>query len=123
MKTIFTCGTFDMCHQGHLELLREMKERGIVIVFLYDDASSVEIKGHSTYYDYETREKMLNNTGLVNAIIKVENKDPTDYFIEFINGIEIHNFLYMRGDDKLDALGLDYLRNIGIKIKYLKFKL
>lgn len=109
-----------MCHEGHLKLLREMKNRGIVIVFLYDDASSFEIKGHRTYYDYETRERMLNNTGLPNAIIKVEKVDPTDSFIQFINGIEIYNFLYMCGDDCMNALGLDYLMNIGVKIKVLK---
>ena len=122
MKTIFTCGTFDMCHEGHLRLLREMKERGIVIVFLYDDASSFKVKGHRTFYDYKTREQMLMNTGLPNAIIKVETEDPTENFIEFKNGIEIHNFLYICGDDKFGSLGLEYLRNVGIKIKYINSK-
>ena len=57
MKTVFTTGTFDLYHYGHLNLLKRAKERGdYLIVGLNSD----ELISHKKpINDYETRKNCM----------------------------------------------------------------
>lgn len=120
-KIAFTCGVMDFCHQGHINLLKKLYKEGLVIVFLHDNKSTFINKKIKCHYNYTQRAKMLMDTGYVYNIIKVDKPDPTPFFKRFLEHKNIADVIYMRGDDWKDAPGLDYLREAGVKIKYVKY--
>lgn len=123
-KTIvFTCGVFDLFHNGHKELLELMRSLGDkVYIFLHDDRSTYENKNKFPVQSFEHRYDNLKETYLVNNIYKVAYPNPVNYFKSFVKiyGLK-HNLIYVRGDDWKDAPGLDYLKEAGIKIIFKKY--
>ncbi len=74
MKRVITYGTFDLLHYGHINLLRRAKALGdYLIVALSTDRFNTELKSKKSYFDYETRELMLNAIRYVDLVIPEEN--------------------------------------------------
>ena len=70
MKRILTYGTFDLLHYGHIELLRRARELGdYLVVGLSTDEFNCNEKKKQSYYDYETRKKMLESVRYVDLVI------------------------------------------------------
>lgn len=76
MVKVFTTGTFDVLHYGHINLLKRAKDLGdYLIVGLNYTKNSKE-----TYYSYEEREKMLQAIRYVDAVVPImDQKDKYDY--------------------------------------------
>jgi len=73
MKIVITYGTFDLLHMGHINLLERAKSLGdYLIVGLSSDQFNL-IKGKKSYYNYETRKKMLEALRCVDLVIPEGN--------------------------------------------------
>ena len=83
MKVVFTAAIMDMCHRGHLNLLKQMRQRageGKVIVVLHDDKSCYQIKGKIPIQNIKQRQANLWITELVDDVYVTLNIDPADQF-------------------------------------------
>jgi glycerol-3-phosphate cytidylyltransferase len=69
MKRVITYGTYDLLHEGHINLLRRAKEMGdYLIVALSTDEFNAG-KGKKAYYTYEARKKILESIRYVDLVI------------------------------------------------------
>ena len=121
-KIVISASILDLCHQGHLNLLREMRKNGdITIMVLHDDYSCFLIKDKFPIWDLKRRKKALKMTGLIDKIYITKKISPADQFIKIIKKYKGSEFLYMRGDDNLNFPGIEVIKDNNIPIKYLKY--
>ena len=104
MKVI-TYGTYDLLHQGHVNLLRRAKELGDYLVVALSTDEFNSIKGKKAYHSYETRKKMLEAIRYVDLVIPENNweqkvQDIKDYKIDVV----------VMGSDWADSDKFDYLK-------------
>lgn len=69
MPTIYTGGTFDLFHSGHVNLLRRCSELGDVVVSLNTDEFIKGYKGEPPVLSYQEREAVLNACMYVNKVV------------------------------------------------------
>lgn len=69
MPTIYTGGTFDLFHSGHVNLLRRCSELGYVVVSLNTDEFIKGFKGQPPVLSYQEREAVLNACMYVNKVV------------------------------------------------------
>ena len=70
--TVVICGTFDLYHAGHASALKYAKSLGDnLIVLLYDDAFSEELKGNKPVNPLNFRKAVLDSVKYVDRIIVV----------------------------------------------------
>lgn len=77
-KIGYTCGVFDLFHEGHLNLLERCKEYcDILIVGVCDDKYVREIKGKEPVYTQEQRTRILNALKVVDKaeLVSIEETD------------------------------------------------
>ena len=67
MIKVFTTGTFDVLHYGHINLLKKAKELGNYLVV----GLNVTKNGNTTYYSYEERKKMLEAIKYVDEVVPI----------------------------------------------------
>lgn len=95
MKRVITYGTFDLLHYGHINLLRRAKGLGdYLIVALSTDEFNCNDKHKQNYFDYQTREMMLDAIRYVDLVIPERNWEQK---IEDIRLYKIDTFVM--GDD------------------------
>jgi glycerol-3-phosphate cytidylyltransferase len=75
MRVVYTGGTFDLFHSGHVNFLRQCKEiagkdDGWVVVSLNTDEFIKEFKGKPPVYSYNERKKILESCKYVDQVIK-----------------------------------------------------
>lgn len=75
MALVYTGGTFDLLHAGHIDFLKACKHiagktLGEVIVALNTDAFVERFKGRKPICNYEERRKMLEGCRYVDRIIE-----------------------------------------------------
>lgn len=76
MIKVFTTGTFDILHYGHINLLQKAKELGNYLIV----GLNVTKNGKPTYYTYEDRKKMLESIKYVDEVVPIyEQKDKFNY--------------------------------------------
>jgi cytidyltransferase-like protein len=131
MTIVITCGVFDLIHEGHLELLEEMKNRYESInvcnsfveykpvIFLHDDFSTFQNKNKFPVQSFELRKRNLESLGFV--VIKVDKKNPKKEFSRFFKAFSFYSFLYIRGDDWFEFPGVSVIRKYEIPILYKKY--
>jgi len=59
MKIVYTGGTFDLFHAGHVDLLKRCAELGLVVVSLNTDEFIEEYKGKPPVHSYAERRAVL----------------------------------------------------------------
>lgn len=72
MRIVYTGGTFDLFHTGHVELLEycySLADGGEVIISLNTDEFVTKYKGKPPIMNYEEREDVLMATKYVNRVI------------------------------------------------------
>lgn len=89
MKRILTYGTFDLLHYGHIRLLQRAKALGDYLIVAVSTDEFNELKGKSSYHDYETRKKMLEAIRYVDLVIPEENweqkiNDVKTYHVDIV---------------------------------------
>ncbi|MEY5146160.1 MAG: hypothetical protein RL224_474 [Actinomycetota bacterium] len=75
-QIVYTGGTFDLFHRGHLEFLRRCNQLGSVTVALNSDEFIRTYKGSSPIMSYEEREAVLLGCRFVdNVVPNIGNED------------------------------------------------
>lgn len=72
MKRIMVFGTFDMLHEGHLDLFRQaraLSPESQLIVSIARDASAARIKGYAPKHTELERQKMVEACPLVDEVV------------------------------------------------------
>lgn len=107
MKRILTYGTFDLLHYGHIRLLKRAKNMGdYLIVALSTDEFNI-LKGKKTYFDYETRKKILEAIRYVDLVIEENSWEQKS------NDVKIYNVdVVVMGSDWKNSEKFEYLREI-----------
>lgn len=126
MKVVFTAAVMDLCHKGHINLLKRMRdeagEDGRVIVILHEDKNIYETKGKIPIQDIQRRMKNVEITGL--ADIVMQTSDYNDLADKFENIIEMYfdsELVFMRGDDWHDFPASHVIRENQIPIKFVEY--
>lgn len=70
---IYTQGSFDLIHSGHLSLLKRCKRLGRVVVSLLSDEAYLIYRGYQPAKPYSERKIILEATNLVDEIIVGDN--------------------------------------------------
>jgi glycerol-3-phosphate cytidylyltransferase len=111
-KIVYTGGTFDLFHRGHVNFLRQAKKLGdFLVVSLNTDEFCEEYK-RKPVMTYEERRDALKSCRYVDAVIKnTGGKDSKPPILEVGPDIIVH------GDDwKYES----YMRQLGIDKTFLK---
>ncbi|WP_117168452.1 glycerol-3-phosphate cytidylyltransferase [Paraliobacillus sediminis] len=123
MKKVITYGTFDLIHNGHINILRRAKELGDHLTVAISSDEFNEIKGKKAYHSYENRKMILEAIRYVDAVI------PEDEWEQKVNDVINHDIdIFVMGDDwegKFDFLvdhcEVIYLpRTVGISTTKIK---
>lgn len=69
MLTVYTGGTFDLFHRGHVNFLRQCAKLGRVVVALNTDEFILEYKGRPPVMTYKERETVLLACKYVFAVV------------------------------------------------------
>lgn len=88
MSTVYTGGTFDLFHIGHINLLKVCKKiarTGRVVVALNTDEFVETYKGTPPVMDYANREAVLLNSIYVDEVIKNEGNQDSKPAILKVN--------------------------------------
>ena len=118
-KVVFTNGCFDILHPGHLDLLKECRKLGeIVIVALNSDISIKKIKGEKRpINNLSQRIEMLNHINYVDYIVSFDELTPENLIREIRP-----NFL-VKGDYKIDEIiGSEFMDSINGQVVLVQFK-
>lgn len=126
MKVVFTAAVMDLCHKGHMNLLREMRKEagygGKVIVILHSSKNIYETKGKIPIQTLEQRIDNLKITGLVDEARAVDSYDELGIAFESIIAFHSNDeLIFMRGDDWLDFPKSEIIMKNNIEIQYIPY--
>jgi len=77
-KIALSFGVFDGIHPGHLFFLENAKKYGDqLMISLPRDEIVLEMKGIEPMYDFNTRKALLEETGLVDRVVKGDHEIGT----------------------------------------------
>lgn len=100
-----TYGTFDIFHEGHLNILKRAKELGDYLIVGVSTDEFNTIKGKHAYFSYEQRRNM------VEAIRYVDKVIPEEEWSQKIDDIKKYNVdVLVMGDDWAGSDKFDYLK-------------
>ena len=107
IKRVLTYTSFDLLHYGHIRLLKRAKNMGdYLIVALSTDEFNI-LKGKKTYFDYETRKKILEAIRYVDLVIEENSWEQKS------NDVKIYNVdVVVMGSDWKNSEKFEYLREI-----------
>ena len=122
MKIVYTGGTFDMLHEGHINLLKRCKELGRVVVALNTDEFAAQYK-RTPVIPYEQRRQMLLATQYVDVVVKNAGGKDSGAALDVVCPD-----VYVHGDDwtgksLIQQLGIpnDYFDKYGIWEVYIPY--
>lgn len=84
MKTVFTCGVFDLFHVGHLNFLKQSKSYGDrLIIGVNTDEFTLSYKNKIPIISFEQRLEIVNSCKYVDFAVKAEEYLPLKYIKEY----------------------------------------
>jgi glycerol-3-phosphate cytidylyltransferase len=123
LTKVLTYGTFDLLHNGHINLLKRAKDLGDHLTVAISSDEFNELKDKKAYHNYETRKVILDAIRYVDAVI------PENDWEQKISDVVDNNIdIFVMGDDwegKFDFLK-DYCeviylpRTVGISTSKIK---
>lgn len=117
-----TVGVFDCFHQGHANLLRQLRMKtDRVLVIIHDDQSTFQNKNRFTVQPLEQRLINLWRSGFVDEVYPLFAADPTGLIEKCVIAHHSDSFIYMRGDDWGDFPGRTWLERHEIPIILLPY--
>ncbi|WP_221566998.1 glycerol-3-phosphate cytidylyltransferase [Alkalihalobacillus sp. TS-13] len=123
MKKVLTYGTFDLLHNGHINLLRRAKELGDHLTVAVSTDEFNALKDKKAYHNYENRKVILESIRYVDKVI------PENHWDQKIQDVIDNDIdVFVMGDDwegKFDFLKeyteVVYLpRTVGISTSKIK---
>lgn len=120
---VYTGGTFDLFHAGHVNFLRQCSHYGEVVVALNTDEFVKEYKGFYPIYPYFEREVLLRACVYVSDVVpNIAGKDSKPSILAVMP-----DYICIGDDwqhkDYYKQMGFDdkWLREHGITLKYLPY--
>jgi rfaE bifunctional protein nucleotidyltransferase chain/domain len=118
MKTVFTCGVFDLYHIGHLNFLKESKSYGDkLIVGINTDEFTLSYKKKRPIIPFEQRFEIVNSCKYVDFTVKAEEYLPLKYIKQYnINVITV-------GSDwkNVEIESIIWAKNNNVKVIYINY--
>lgn len=121
---VYTGGTFDLFHRGHVNLLKKCKEIGdIVVVSLNTDEFIEEYKGNPPVIDYESRRVVLESCRYVDKVVpNIGGKDSKPAILNVKpNYIVIGDDWLNKDYHKQMGFTQDWLDENRIELIYIKY--
>lgn len=112
MSRVYTGGTFDLFHAGHVQFLRKCANLGWVVVALNTDEFVKEFKGKAPIMTFAERYETLRSCKYVGEVIPNLSGADSKPTIMSVNPDII-----VIGDDWKDK---DYCKQMGFTMKWLK---
>ena len=81
MKKVFTTGTFDILHYGHVSLLRRARALGDYLIV----GVNVNPEGKTPFYSYEERKEILMSIKYVDEVIPIYKQKDKMSFLKYID--------------------------------------
>tara|TARA_R110002020_G_scaffold114349_1_gene262978 strand:- start:115 stop:573 length:459 start_codon:yes stop_codon:yes gene_type:complete len=75
-KTIVVSGGFDPIHVGHLRMMQEAAQHGLLTVVLNSDEWLLKKKGY-VFMPWEERAELIESYNFVNQVVMAQDKDKT----------------------------------------------
>lgn len=94
MKKVITYGTFDLLHQGHINILKRAKALGDYLIVGISTDEFNELKKKDSFHSFETRKYILEAIKYVDEVIAEETWDQKVADIRN-NNIDV----FVMGDD------------------------
>lgn len=117
MSIVFTGGTFDLFHEGHVQLLKACKkiagETGKVVVSLNTDDFVFKFKNVTPTMTFEERKRVLESCRYVDEVIENIGQDKSVRTIENYGEVDF----VVIGDDW--APPKDYYNQMGFSVDWL----
>lgn len=114
MIIVYTAGTFDLLHIGHINLLERAKGLGDrLIVGVSTDELVKEYKGHPPVISFPHRIRAVSALRCVDVAVPQYELDKTPALIKYCADILVV------GDDWNTIKGEDYMRETGRKVIFL----
>lgn len=123
MTLVFTAGVMDLLHEGHINLLRRMRQRGdMTLVVLHDGFTTFRNKRKLPIENLEKRTRNLIDTGLVDVVLYTFSESPEQEFCKIVERFGSRfGLVFMRGDDWKSFPGHAYIRGVGIPIEFVPY--
>lgn len=105
MKKVITYGTYDILHEGHINLLKRAKELGDHLTVMLSTDEFNKLKGKSNYYTYEDRKLVVEALRYVDEVLPEKNWEQKAQDIK-----ELEIGVFVMGDSwagKFDELAAD----------------
>lgn len=102
MKKVLTYGTYDLLHEGHINLLRRARALGDYLIVGLSTDDFNRLKHKDSFLPYKQRRTVLEAIRYVDEVIPEENWEQK------INDVRVHDVdIFVMGDDwdgKFDEL-------------------
>lgn len=99
MKTVYTCFTTDVIHEGHLNIIREANKYGQVIVGVLSDAAMVRFDRFSTI-SFEERVRLVQSIPGVEKVIEQKSVMYDEVVAAIKPDYVIHGDNWLKGPTK-----------------------
>tara|TARA_B100001989_G_C24526909_1_gene459192 strand:- start:1215 stop:1646 length:432 start_codon:yes stop_codon:yes gene_type:complete len=119
---VYTIGCFDFCHQGHINLLNNLKKYGKnIIVGIHDDISIRQLKNLNSNQHNKLSDRIKKIKPYCNRIFVIPDKDPSDYINAFLDSSDnFETSVYIRAADNINFPGKHIIEN-KMNIIYLPY--
>lgn len=116
---VLTCGSFDILHEGHLELLSQSAILGdILVVGIHSDRMIKSLKGENRpFHNEQFRLKILASLSIVDAVLIFEEPSPLELIRMILPDV------YVKGGDYVieQVVGAEDVIKNGGEIKMVPF--
>lgn len=115
----YTTGVFDMFHIGHLNILKQAKERcDYLIVGVSTDENVMNYKGKKPVIPFEDRKKIVEAIKYVDEVVPQTNMD------KFAAWEKLHFDVLFHGDDWKNSQMyndvIEKLKTVNVEVVFLK---
>lgn len=122
-NVVYTGGTFDLFHSGHVNFLRQCSRLGKVVVSLNPDGFIKKYKGKPPIMTYQERKTVLEACKYVDRVVKNEGWDDSKVAINEVNPDYIVIGSDWASKDYYSQMGFtqEWLDRRGIMLIYLPY--
>ena len=119
MIKVITYGTYDLLHQGHINLLRRAKELGDYLIVGVSTDDLVEYKGKRSVIPFEERKEIVGAIKYVDEVVTQESMDKLGAWKKYHFDVMFVGDDW-KGTDKWNKIEAE-LAEVGAKVVYFPY--